>query len=258
MPTLTIPNTFVDDEVIDAAEHNANNNAIATLLNSTKLDADNLQDAAVTAAKLASNAVETAKIVDAAVTTAKINDAAVTAAKIGSGAVTGAKLDSSVADASTLELSGTSLRIKDAGITQAKLAARALHASTVAAGGIGISADIGDQTFNSGTLTAATNLSIDITTTGRPVFVGLVPASDSDFCYVSADSSGTFNLYFFRGGTGIGRHTINSPSGEVFHPPGAFYCVDTPAAGTYTYSVAGLNATANGSISHCKLLVYEL
>ncbi|RKY41671.1 MAG: hypothetical protein DRP85_05440 [Candidatus Makaraimicrobium thalassicum] len=41
-----------------------------------------IENAAITAAKLASNAVESAKIKDAAVTTAKIADEAVTAAKL--------------------------------------------------------------------------------------------------------------------------------------------------------------------------------
>jgi hypothetical protein len=45
-----------------------------------------IEDAAVTAAKLAADAVETAKIKDAAVETAKISDGAVTKAKIANGA----------------------------------------------------------------------------------------------------------------------------------------------------------------------------
>jgi microcystin-dependent protein len=75
MPTLTIPNSFSDGGTISASEHNANFNAVATLLNSTKLDVDNLQDSAVSAAKLASNAVTTAKILDSNVTKAKIETA---------------------------------------------------------------------------------------------------------------------------------------------------------------------------------------
>lgn len=57
MPTLAIPNTFTAGTDAIAAEVNANFDAIATLLNTTKLDAANLQDGAVTTAKIASNAV---------------------------------------------------------------------------------------------------------------------------------------------------------------------------------------------------------
>lgn len=72
MPTLTIPNTLVDGATILASEHNANYGAIATLLNSTKLDGDNIQDSAIVAGKIASDAVTTAKILDANVTLAKL------------------------------------------------------------------------------------------------------------------------------------------------------------------------------------------
>lgn len=67
MPTLTIPNSFSNGDPIQASEHNANYNAIATLLNSAKLDADNLQD----------NAITTAKITDLNVTEAKLAAAVV-------------------------------------------------------------------------------------------------------------------------------------------------------------------------------------
>lgn len=67
MPTLTIPNSFATDGTILASEHNANFNAVATFVNSTKLDADNLQD----------NAVTTAKITDLSVTEAKLAAAVV-------------------------------------------------------------------------------------------------------------------------------------------------------------------------------------
>lgn len=67
MPTLTIPNSFSDGGSVLASEHNANNNAIATFLNSTKLDADNLQDSAVTTAKVADLAITEAKLAAAVV-----------------------------------------------------------------------------------------------------------------------------------------------------------------------------------------------
>jgi microcystin-dependent protein len=74
MSTLTIPNTFVDGGTVLASEHNANNNAIATVVNGN-IDATNLADSAVTTAKIASSAVTTAKIADSNVTKAKIEDA---------------------------------------------------------------------------------------------------------------------------------------------------------------------------------------
>lgn len=48
MPTLTIPNTFSSGTVIASAQMNANFTAITTLLNTTGLDDDNLQNAGIT------------------------------------------------------------------------------------------------------------------------------------------------------------------------------------------------------------------
>ena len=80
---------FVALTTIRSADVNTRFNDIATLLNTTKLDADNLQDNAVTGPKLASDAsvdanraVDTDHIKDEAIATAKIEDEAVTAAKI--------------------------------------------------------------------------------------------------------------------------------------------------------------------------------
>ena len=43
MATLVIPNTFVDGTTMKSAELNANFNAIATFINTTKLTDDNFQ-----------------------------------------------------------------------------------------------------------------------------------------------------------------------------------------------------------------------
>lgn len=104
MATLTIPNSFVAATVILSAEVNANFNAGATFLNTTKINFDNIQDSGVTTAKIADGAITTAKILDANVTTAKILDANVTTAKIADSAV-------------------TTVKIADLNVTEGKLAA---------------------------------------------------------------------------------------------------------------------------------------
>lgn len=87
MPTLTIPNSFSTGGTILASEHNANNNAIATFVNSTKLDADNLQDNAVTTAKITDLNVTEAKL--AAAVVAKLLPPGVVSAYGGTSAPTG-------------------------------------------------------------------------------------------------------------------------------------------------------------------------
>jgi len=82
MPTLTIPNSFTANTTAQSALVNANFNAVATLLNSTKLDSTNVQTGGLATANLADVAVTTAKIADLAVTTGKIADSSVTVAKL--------------------------------------------------------------------------------------------------------------------------------------------------------------------------------
>ena len=77
------------------------------------IDATNIEDAAITVAKLGTAAVETAKIKDANVTTDKIADANVTTAKIADANVTAAKLANDAVETA---------KIKDAAVTNAKLA----------------------------------------------------------------------------------------------------------------------------------------
>ncbi len=72
MPALVVPNSFSAATRIRSALVNANFNAIATFLNSTKLDSSNLQ----------SNAVVEATITDGAVTAGKIAAASVASTKL--------------------------------------------------------------------------------------------------------------------------------------------------------------------------------
>lgn len=67
--TLIIPTTFVDGNDILASETNGNNAAIATFLNTTKLNDDNLQ----------TGGVGTTSIADAAITLPKISPTAISA-----------------------------------------------------------------------------------------------------------------------------------------------------------------------------------
>ena len=82
-----------------------------------------LQDSAVTTAKINNGAVTTAKINDSNVTTAKINDGAVTTAKIGDSAVTTAKInDGAVTTAKIGDSAVTTAKINNGAITKQKLA----------------------------------------------------------------------------------------------------------------------------------------
>lgn len=82
MPTATKTYSFTANTTAVAAQVEQNFQDILDFLNVTKLDSANLQDSAVTAAKLAANAVTTAKILDANVTGPKIAADAIDGTKI--------------------------------------------------------------------------------------------------------------------------------------------------------------------------------
>tara|TARA_R100001086_G_scaffold200856_1_gene117058 strand:+ start:6976 stop:8349 length:1374 start_codon:yes stop_codon:yes gene_type:complete len=119
-------NIWLDDSLsYKIAVYDANDALIKTvdnlvgLVNADSVVTASIQDDAVTQAKIADDAVGADQLQDDASVDA---NRAVTTNHIRNQAITGEKLASSVADDSTLELSGSSLRIKDDGITQAKLA----------------------------------------------------------------------------------------------------------------------------------------
>jgi microcystin-dependent protein len=72
MPTLSVTKSYSDGSVLTEADLDAMKNSLETFFNTTKIDADNIQDSGVTTAKIAASAVTTAKIADANVTTAKL------------------------------------------------------------------------------------------------------------------------------------------------------------------------------------------
>lgn len=184
------------------------------------------RDDSVTAAKITANAV----------TTVKINDSAVTEPKLGNLAV-------------------TTTKIAEATITQSKLAARATG-TTVAAGGVALSASCGFLTFTNTTLADLTNLSVTITTTGRPVFIGVIPDGSAGDANLGGNNNAvTYEIQ--RDGTRIGGLNYGSQNSS-YVPIGAIQMVDFPAAGTYTYKIQGKVNTGTGIIYYGKLVAYEL
>jgi len=167
----------------------------------------------------------------------------------------------------------TTAKIADQNITQAKLAARATG-TTVAAGGVAISATINYNITSS--QADVTNSSVTITTTGRPVFC-MLQANDNNGSYsIYATSSSTgsssiiVGIRVFRDATEIyeqfhefkvsGPTTSNEYGGRL--PLGAL-CIDTPAAGTYTYKLqagygSSLTSAENCDINEHKFVVFEL
>lgn len=97
-----------------------------------------------------------------------------------------------------------------------------------------------------------TNLSVSITTSGRPVFVGLRPSNGA-----LSSVAGTANtrLFIVRGSS---THVAEFVAGPI-QSPSAYYTVDEPAAGSYTYKIT---AQSDGSdtltVANSAIQVFEL
>jgi hypothetical protein len=238
MPTLTIPNSFSPSTTAQSAQVNANFNAVATLLNSTKLDVDNIQALGITTALLAANAV------------------------------TGAKLNSDVVDNSTLQYTSSQLSIKALGVGTSHIAAGAVTQAKRADLGEQLSTASGSFTTSSATLVDVTNLSVSITTTGRRVWVGLIPDSAQTTSSLSSvttsgtDSASGYAL--FRDSTQISAHDIENRGASAGSltarvPVGTVFTLDKPIAGTYTYKLQCKATNANtAAVTNAILVAYEL
>lgn len=113
-----------------------------------------------------------------------------------------------------------------------------------------------------------TNLSVTITTTGRPVFIGLIYDGSGSLAALNANSSGATQeqvyLITLRNSTTISATVLNTGTSTTFAnvaiPPTGMLQIDVISAGTYTYKVQMYvnSPSATGSINAVKLIAYEL
>jgi hypothetical protein len=148
--------------------------------------------------------------------------------------------------------------------------------TTVAAGGVAISASSGTFTTTSITNVDVTNLSVTITTSGRPVFIGLVPDNTAGNSFLNLRRNGATTggsqgqFYLLRDGLTMFQHQLVIPQEALvsgsndttgfYIMPLAFGTVDVQSAGTYTYKMqVNLAAvTSQIRVNSCKLVAYEL
>ena len=240
MSTLSITRNYLDGDDLTEAQLDAANDSIETWANgnvgstniaTSGVDTTNIAASAVTAAKIASDAVTTAKILDANVTTAKIADLNVTTGKINDLAVTTGKINTNA-------------------VTRAKLEAF----------GQQISDSCGNFTTTSATFTPVTNLSVSLTTTGRPVFLGLVAdGNTTNSSWLSTNNGTSSTVAFFQGATQLTQAITSSAAAtNATLPPGSFWHVYVPAAGTYTYTLQVAQSSSNTTtVRYCKLVAFE-
>lgn len=235
MPTLNTTRNYAASQILTQAQLDAAFDSIETLMNITKVDADNIQTSGITAALIASNAVTSVKIASDAVTTVKINDLAVTTAKINTAAVTMAK--------------------------------RAALNST-------LTTSSGSFATTSDSYSDVTNLSGVITTTGRPTVIVLI-SDESGAGSVGIGNTGGSGSISYIGTLKLVRDasdvcewlidyepTITSNVVTLEVPPGCCYHIDfDTGTSAKTYKVQAKQdgaGDAETTVTNCKLLMFEL
>lgn len=180
-------------------------------------------------------------------------------------------------DGSSLEISSNTLQIKDSGVTTAKIAndavttAKILDANVtrpkLVAVGQQISSSSSSFSTASTSLIDVTNLTVTLTTTGRPVMLFLeatgsgLPRSE---IYISWGATGSAaRLAYLRDATQIALTTIrrnndSSLDAVIQSVTQPYLYLDTPAAGTYVYKVQVLIDDGTINVSSMRLVGYEL
>lgn len=174
---------------------------------------------------------------------------------IPNGSVTNAKLGN---------LAVTAAKIAASTITVDKMAPMA-SGTTVASNGFAISNNSSTFTSSASSYTDVTNLSVTITTTGRPVFVGMIGVGG---ILEVINGGGTFATATYRilrdGATDIAHYqmktSVTGASAVTLDlPPSSVWSIDLVPAGTYTYKIQVI--VASGSSANCtfaNLIAYEL
>jgi hypothetical protein len=155
------------------------------------------------------------------------------------------------------------VQMSSAGVLTAAVATR----PQLPAVGQQVSASSGAFSTASASLVDVTYLTVTITTTGRPVVVGLQP-DGTNLAYVGGANTGGAPVATYyallRGSTVIAyTESVQDGTGPTtgIHrvSPGTIHCVDVVGAGTYTYKLQISKAAGTSAeVAYCVLYAYEL
>ena len=127
-----------------------------------------------------------------------------------------------------------------------------------------LSASCGDFSNGGSGFVDVPNLTVTLTTSGRPIVValqpsGVAPAAGLQSSHVKSTSYARFR--FLRDGASISDCNGPGASGSseaVIATPSSFHALDVPGAGTYTYKFQVDPGTVAIRVYEAKLIAYEL
>jgi hypothetical protein len=160
-------------------------------------------------------------------------------------------------DSTNIQSGGISAdNIASSAVTTAKINANAVTRAKLEAVGQQVSSSSGTDSITASSYTDVTNLSVSITTTGRPVVAQLIGSGSATAFVGLVGTEGAVQL--LRGATTVDEQSIAVNSSGRY-PPGSFQFFDTPGAGTYTYKIQGKVVVGTSvDFYNLKLVVREL
>lgn len=170
------------------------------------------------------------------------------------------------ADGSSLQVASSVISVKNAGITTAKIADANVTRPKLVAVGQQISSSSGVATVTGTSIVDVTNLSVTITTTGRPVVIFIQPENASGnpagiYANYVGGPGESCTMYLQKGfATEVARWQFVQSGTSDFQQINMPYFLDTPAAGTVAYKISAANSslTASMNFNYVVLVAYEL
>ena len=230
----------------------------------------NSPDGPIPATKLAPGSITAVQVAPHTLTSNQIAPGSIGAMEIGSNAVTAAQIAPGTITSNNFALAqihsgllaqnavGTS-NLMDGAVTLPKMAPRAVQTGTAGVGAIAVSE-------TSGNTSDISKLTVTITTSGRPVFVGLVAAPNGvNTSYfgvhlpINGYASGAVQISRETNTVAIYDLVGSSVNGGSYNyvPSSAVHALDAPLApGTYTYTVSVTGP--HTVIYESRLIAYEL
>ena len=133
----------------------------------------------------------------------------------------------------------------------------------------GISASSGSSSSTSTSYIDVPNLSVTITTTGRPVCIQFISDGSGNpsrlWLPANTDNANNFYAQILRGATVVSTQNfqVNASSlgavSNMAEAPAGLNHMDFPAAGTYTYKLqAKFQAGNSWNVEYVKMVVFEI
>ena len=225
----------------------------------------------ISGARIANGSITAAQIANSTITASQIASNTLTANQFAGAIITSNQIvNGSISSLDFAPGSVLTATIANGAVGISNLAPRNFSGSTASAGNFAISASSGTFTTRATAFVDVTNLSVTITTTGRPVFVGLLPApgaTDANI-HVSPDGqTGAFGYFAFISGVDrLPTPVVYTSVNYWYGPPSSLFSIHLPQGpGLHTYKLQMKTVQepvnsylGSASVVDCVLVAYEL